>query len=250
MTPEEIYLRWAPESSPWSAWVIPVPFAQLTLLSWAQDTEPQLGFDLGDLAGAFHKDVAIVVDLPGAQLIPFGLALARLGYRPVPVIDGSPGPSQSVVDMTVLLRELQLGAEVLDGLTIPRDAPPAFLLDAARMKGHHALRPELFDNRWKTFPQDFPSGRFLQEHGIGGVLLVQENAGQPQEDLAHVLLRWEEAGLRLKVFGTRTGGSSLELNVNRPSHFRMLWQRALAMLGLRRASIGGFGNWPQSTGGG
>ena len=250
MTSEEIYLRWAPESSPWSAWVIPVPFAQLTLLSWTQDAEPQLGFDLGDLAGAVSKDVAIVVDLPGAQLIPFGLALSQLGYRPVPVIDGSPGPSQSIVDMTVLLRELKRGAEVLGGMTIPQDAPPAFLLDAMRMKGHYAPTPELFDNRWKTFPQDFPSGQFLQERGISGVLLVQENAGQPQEDLAHVLLRWEEAGLRLKVFSTRTGGSYLELHVNRPSHFRMLWQRALAMLGLRRASIGGFGNWPHSTGGG
>jgi len=107
-----------------------------------------------------------------------------------------------------------------------------------------------FDNRWKTFPQDYPSARFLLERGIRRVVLVQEYAGQPQEDLSHVLLRWQEAGIRLEVYGTKADGPLRELSVRQPSHFRALWQRALAVLGLRRGAWGGFGGWPHGTGGG
>jgi hypothetical protein len=32
------------------------------------------------------------------------------------------------------------------------------------------------------------------------------------------------------------------LRVNRPSNFKTLWYRALAMMGLRRNSAGGFGS--------
>jgi len=81
-------------------------------------------------------------------------------------------------------------------------------------------------------------------------MLIQESAGQPQEDLSHVLLRWQELGIRLEVYGANVGGPPHELLVNRPSHFRALWQRALALLGLRRGAFGGFGDWPHGAGGG
>jgi hypothetical protein len=231
-------------------------------------------FDLSGLAETADwfdaaPDLAMVLDLPGDKAIKLGLALAQKEFRPAPLIDGSPGPgvnglgeawveseplpaatSGTAVDMRRLLRGLCQGTRVLRELKLAADASPVFLLDASRLAGGRPINDGVFDNRWKTFAQDFPSARFLQERGIRRVMLVQEQAAQPQEDLSHVLLRWQEAGIRLEVCGIAENGPVRELHVTRPSHFRALWQRALAILGLRRAASGGFGNWPHSTGGG
>jgi len=265
MTPEEIYQIWAPADSVWSPWAIPVPFAQIVSLGpdakSAREESEAWGVNLAE-AG----DLAIVVDLPGGDAIRLGLALAFRGFRPVPVIDGSPGPFPIVasypdtadtvpqnrlhtiaVDMRELLRGLCSGAVLLKELTIPADARPVFLLDAARMAEGREIGPEMFDNRWKTLPQDFPSGRMLLETGIRRVLLVQQVIGQPKEDLAHVLLRWQEAGISIYC-ATRADQVAMEpLQVSKPRNFRSLWYRALALLGLRRGAGGGFGAWPPES---
>jgi len=192
--------------------------------------------------------------------------LALRGFRPVPVIDGSPGPdtlgtSQAVfavqpvaaahvaVDMRQTLRWLCIGAALLPSLKIAGNASPVFLLDALRAGRAGSFGAETFDNRWKTFPQDFPSARFLKERGIKRVLLIQRDAGQPSEDLAHVLLRWQEEGISIFVARAETTDSAELIHVNRPSRFRALWHRALALVGLKRADGGGFGAWPQGSSG-
>lgn len=268
MTPEEIYQTWAPAESTWSAWVIPVPFAQIVCLNpHAAGVRAEAEACAVNLESA--GDLAIVVDLPGGEAIRLGLALAMRGFRPVPVIDGSPGPFPIVasqqevtegtlqnslrtiaVDMRELLRGLCSGAELLNELTIPPDAKPAFLLDAARMAEGLQIGDKMFDNRWKTIPQDFPSGRLLHEKGIRRVLLIQKEDGQPKEDLAHVLLRWQEAGIAI-FCATKADDTAMKpLYVNKPRNYRSLWYRALAFLGLRRGSGGGFGAWPpESTSG-
>jgi hypothetical protein len=268
MTPEAVFQVWAPAESIWSPWAIPVPFAQMVCLD--SDTPLDLaGF--AEIAGRFAAapDLAMVLDLPGDEAIKLGLALGRRGCRPVPLIDGSPGPGVNglggawmeneplpaaalgtAVDMRRLLRGLCQGTHILRELRLAPEASPVFLLDASRLAEGRPVNDGAFDNRWKTFAQDFPSARFLEERGIRRVILVQEHAAQPQEDLAHVLLRWQEAGIRLEVWGITENGPARELRVRRPSHFRALWQRWLAMLGLQRGASGGFGNWPHSTGGG
>jgi len=82
------------------------------------------------------------------------------------------------------------------------------------------------------------------------MVLVQEHPSHPLEDLSHVLLRWQEAGIAIGVFGTKQGAAPALLAVNRPSRFRALYQRGFEILGLRRGVAGGFGGWPQGTGGG
>ncbi len=57
--------------------------------------------------------------------------------------------------------------------------------------------PGKFDNRWFTFPQDFPSANLLRARGISAALVIQEKAGQPAEDLSHVLRRWQDAGIEI-----------------------------------------------------
>lgn len=252
----------------WSPWAIPVPFAQIVCVP--MDLEKDLdGLDAFAHGLALESDLAVVVDLPGADAIRMGLALALRGFRPVPVIDGSPGPdilgtSQSVfagspftvsagstaVDMRQTMRWLCIGAELLPTLEIAANAAPVFMLDALRTGRTSNPGAETFDNRWKTFPQDFPSARFLKEHGIRRALLVQDVAAQPSEDLAHVLLRWQEEEIVLYVSSAAACGGMESIRINRPSQFRKLWHRALALIGLRRGAGGGFGAWPQGSSGG
>jgi hypothetical protein len=268
MKPEEVYLAWAPPDSIWSPWAIPVPFAQIVCVPL--ETEKELA-GVDDLANGLvlEADLVFVVDLPGADAIRLGLGLALRGFRPVPVIDGSPGPdilgtSQSMfavspavtssastaVDMRQTMRWLCIGAVVLPTLKIAANAAPVFLLDALRLGRTPTVGTEVFDNRWKTFPQDFPSAGLLKEHGIRRALLIQDIVRQPNEDLAHVLLRWQEAGISIHAARAEHLNASESIRVNRPTRFRALWHWALALIGLSRAASGGFGAWPQGSGGG
>lgn len=263
MTPEELYTLWAPADSVWSPWVLPVPFAQLVCRDSAT-TAAVPSFNLDWLPFGSSGDLAIVVDLPGSDAIFYGLALLDRGYRPVPVIDGSPGPdgnfifppasygpaeenykSACLVDMRGLLFALCQGAEQLRNAQLPPGAPPAFLLDSKRMSGVSYNIDSAFDNRWLAFPQDFPSGRFLRGRGIRRVVLVHDTfLKDPQEDLAHVLLRWQEEGLAVESKSARFGDAPVPITVSRPFRFRAAWYRALAALGLRRNDAGGFGGYP------
>lgn len=267
MKKEEVFLAWAPQESIWSTWVLPVPFAQLNCSGFsgvaATPTE-----DLPDcLKERVREGQAFVLDVSGADAIMYGIVLAGMGVRPVPVIDGSPGagefhfdrgsePSTApawnpnvVVEMKELLRGLCEGAAALLQINLLPNAMPCFLLDSKRMSGHNVLTDSSYDNRWQAFPQDFPSAKFLLEHGVTRVLLVQEKKGQPQEDLAHVLLRWQEGGVAIEAAGTMDGSSPEEIEIAKPSRFRRIWYRALAILGLRRSWSGGFGGFPASTSG-
>jgi hypothetical protein len=256
MTPEELFAIWAPADSIWSQWVIPVPFAQIMCL----DAEPEKSSGIPPEPNGLRFDpaLAIVVDLPGGDAVRYGVTLARVGFRPVAVFDGSPGPftfagpvqqkggvavkETAIVDMRDLLFALCTGASVLQTVSLAANAPPVFLVDSQRMKSSHTPE-ELFDNRWKVFPQGFPSAKFLRAQGIRRVLLLQEKAGQPQEDLAHVLVRWQEAGLEIVASGSAEA-SETAMRVARPSRFRASWYRGLEILGLRRSSVGGFGGYP------
>ncbi len=262
MKPEQLYAIWAPPESIWSPWVLPVPFAELAFREVPAPAQVQ-PYSLDWVPEGAERNFAIVADLPGADAIHYGLALLYLGFRPVPVIDGSPGPnvgvvippdlslpargaqrSASVVDMRGLLLALCEGAKPMQLARLAPDAPPAFLLDSKRMSG--GLSDEMaFDNRWMAFPQDFPSARFLLARGIKKVVFVHDSfQTQPQEDLSHILLRWQEAGIAVESKSARFGEAPVPIRVTRPYRFRVAWYRALAILGLRRNNAGGFGGYP------
>jgi hypothetical protein len=263
VTPEELYSLWAPADSVWSPWVLPVPFAQLVCRDSAT-TAAVPSFNVDWLPFGSSGDLAIVVDLPGSDTIFYGLALLERGYRPVPVIDGSPGPDRNfifppasygpaeenyksacLVDMRGLLLALCQGADQLRNVQLASGAPAAFLLDSKRMSGVSYNIDSAFDNRWLAFPQDFPSGRFLRNQGIRKVILVHDTfLKDPQEDLAHVLLRWQEEGIAIESKSARFGDAPVPIIVSRPFRFRAVWYRALAALGLRRNDAGGFGGYP------
>ena len=240
MTNEECFAAWAPSSALWSPWAKPVLFAQFlqvlappegpvatALPSWVPEAR----------AGAGGH--AIIVNLPGGDSVTIGLALARRGYRPVPLYNGNLGHgTRTVVPTDNIARHLRVGAVQLGEIRLPDDAPPAFLLDALRLRGVPA--PGNFDNRWAALPQDFPSATFLQAHGIRDVLLLEQDDVVDQ-DLAHVLLRWQQAGIRLRQGHPGRDAAPRDLTVAPPSSFRRAWYRVIALLGLRRSNVGGFG---------
>lgn len=238
MNGSELFDLWAPADSVWSHWAKPVLFAEW---SPAQPDQPPAVLTLPELHLALDRNTAVVVDLPGLDSVLTGLALAREGLRPVPLFNGA-HHAAAVVDTGTILRLLQEGADTLAGLAFSPDAPPAFLLDSKRLSPGASPQPGKFDNRWMVFPQDFPSANFLKSREIHRVLLL-ESGGQPQPaaDLAHVLRRWQEAGLQIYA-ADPTGGNMRELHVEKPSSFRLAWYRALAVVGLRRSSAGGFGS--------
>lgn len=240
MTKEECFAIWAPDGVAWSAWAKPSLFARMDQLALADPlAAPPRPIDMSWVP-APRGDTALIVELPGAEAITVGMALAEQGYRPVPLYNASVGPS-AVIEVEPIARALQTNAEDLRRIRLADDAPPAFLIDADRMRPTVPLAPGKFDNRWIVFPQDFPSAIYLLTRGTREVWLLRRGDPTPGEDLAHVLLRWRQGGLRIMgvdIIGTQR---EHELDVREPSLFRKAWYRAMALAGLRRNNAGGFG---------
>jgi hypothetical protein len=264
MKPAELYKLWAPDDSIWSNWAKPVLFADHVFdnLPLRASTD----WRSLDVAWAPPADggAAVVLDLPGPESVWLAMALAQRGFRPVPLFNGAAVPvlHSALVDVYAIVCALHGVAEDLMTLRLPPNAPPVFLLDANRFSGGAFADPGHFDNRWWVFPQDFPSANFLLSQNIRSVVLMQKSQAQPRRDLAHVLLRWQEAGIQILSYGERQqtfvqdyqtspGENRLEeaggknkpapIRVEKPDSFRALWYRAMVLVGLRRNSTGGFG---------
>jgi len=258
MTREDVFAVWAPQDSIWSPWVAPVLFAQTDwdLLPAATAESESLPWTLQPT-----PDTAVIVDLPFAQSVEAGLSLASLGFRPVPLYNASPGPialllshglkgiPNAAVDMRSIVVAVARNTPALQAMTFSADAAPAFLLDSNRLLG--TTRPVergMFDNRWMVFPQDFPSASFLLSHGIRQALLLQKDRLDPQDDLAHSLLRCQDGGIPVLAKRLDDNSPPSPITVKRPSKYKAIWYRALAQLGLRRSSAGGFGSYiPETT---
>jgi len=287
MTREELYSIWAPSDSPWSPWVMPVAFAQLPpdFLAAAPAAPARSPWMLPGLADQIQESTArslnslsvpeidwsavgppattaLVVDLPGDQSVMVGAAAIARGYRPIPVFASAAGPAEVLpglpladnspgvaVSIGPVLRAILDATPRLAGASLALDSPPVFLLDARRMSPQVPVTDGVFDNRSKIFPEDFPSARFLREHGIARVILVQQARVQPQGDLSHVLLRWQDAGIAILAAETGRSEPAVPITVERPSRYRALWYRALAMIGLKRHNVGGFGGFQGEWGG-
>jgi hypothetical protein len=252
MTKIEAFKAWAPDGVLWTEWAKPVLFAG------ASFSEP-LSQDIPDIhwLNFFRKDTALIIDLPEQNGILEGLALAQLGYRPIPLYNGVYtgslwGNYMCAINTRNLAAQLFAGAEILSAVTIRPDAPPAFLIDSLRMNGMGKI-PGTFDNRWCVFPQDLPSAAFLNKQGIKNVIVRTDpdRAEKIQNDLSHVLCRYQEGGVKIQ----HTDGSSeaQDIMVSRPSQFKSLFYRFKVLLGLSRNAAGGFGGVipdPQTSDGG
>jgi hypothetical protein len=245
MRREAVYEAWVPPGGVWSLWARPILFAQMPdtdqpdPAAAAAAADPWTGIDVAWAPDAASKTV-LVIDLPGKESVLTGLALAGRGYRPVPVYNACTGQHE-VIDQGPIIQGLRAGAAYLQSLALPAEAPPAFLLDDNRMNPVRDLRGGVFDNRWKVFPQDLPSARFLRARGFARVLLAQRGRRVPQEDLAHVVRRWQDEDIEVEGKDVADAAPPGLIRVNRPAWYRRVWYRLRAALGLRRSFRGGFG---------
>lgn len=253
MTREELFDAWAPAGGPWSDWAKPVLFAH-----WPRRLPPTADLPAPDLSWAPTplERVALVIDLPGPASVHLGLALAGTGYRyrPVPLFNAGPPPTDgepgvAVVPVEPILAALVHGVDQLRAAGPPADAPPAFLLDAGRQKAHRDLAPGAFDNRSVVFPTDFPSAVRLAEHGIMRAVLVRERPGSIGDDLVDALRPWQADGLRLDVKWLSDPSPPVPLALPRQSWWARLW-RGLLRSYPRRNMAGEFGGFiPHPSGG-
>jgi len=197
----------------------------------------------------------VIVSARGAAAVEYGVALAKLGYRPVPLFNACPMPPimgpeivRSAIDARAIVDALIVGADLLTQTTLPPDAPPAFLVDALRLTPAAPIDENTFDNRSVLFASDFPSVKFLRTHGITRALLVHDNTLPIGDDLLHALAPWKAGGLPVAVIDPE--GATLDASWPHHGIWGEIATRALAFFRLRRNSRGGFGAFvPEASGG-
>ena len=243
---EQIFAAWAPSEVVWSEWAKPVAFVRSEEVTGEVAPDAQMP----RIAAPLDPSSAVIVDLPGAEAVHAGLVLAERGFWPVPLFNGTSGP-MPVVDVLPITRALVGGVERLRQRAVSPMAAPAFLLDSRRQAAGVAIKPGVYDNRWVTLPQDFPSAALLASRGMTTATLIRRDAVSIPPDLAHVLRRWQDQGMTLRVIDLTSGQVAENVTVPKPSGFKLAWYAAIALLGLRRSNVGGFGaHVPDQTSGG
>jgi len=230
---KEIYKLWAPSDNHWTAWCKPVIFASIGATGSTAITIPSIAW-----LDVVKNNTIIIVDLPSDAGVLVGLGLAEMGYRPVPLYNGvNPKNDSSIVNSSGIEKIIASGTSFLRQMKILNNAPPAFLLDANRLKDKD-LRGIKFDNRWSLFEQDLPSANYLLNNGIERIIVCIEGGTKIQEDLAKILNKYQKIGI--KIF-TTDGRTISPITIKKPSGFRMFSYRFFTIFGLRRNATGGFG---------
>lgn len=196
MTNKEAYKIWAPFGMRWTDWVRPVPFiaAKMDVKGYhvGQLCIPKL-----EITGEDWKNAAVFVDLPGDESIEWGLALAKLGYRPIPIYNGTieQENARATVDNQTVGAALLHGAKVLEQIEIMDDALPAFLMDKNRLN-RFKLDISLFDNSWDVYPQDIPSADYFWKNGINEIIVLSTSLSR---DLKAVFRKFQKKNIRIRL---------------------------------------------------
>jgi hypothetical protein len=235
-TGKEIFEIWAPRGAAWSAWASPVAFAILNCDELG--VRAASATSTGALNIPVTPGVAYVIDLAGASAVRLAMSLARAGLRPVPIFNASPLPltpgeaaRSALVDMTYVSRELCFAASELSSLSIQNEAAPVFVIDANRMSGKFSL-DQRFDNRWIVYPQDFPSGAKLREHGITRIVTIQHTE-MIADDLNDVLMEWQNAGLEIATRRDDERAAEVRRHVKPTPWLLLLWRKFVRLLGFK-----------------
>ena len=194
----EIYRYWASASGKWSPWVRPVPFINIGVGSKGIYESYSL-VDLFDGSDedvkALARNTAIIVDVPGDKGVMAGLNLAKNGFRPVPLYNGTieQEGARAVSDNNSASEALLWGTRLLNEMTFEDDAMPVFLLDSNRLNRHRRKRT-LFDNSWDIYAQDMPSAKFLADNGVEKVIVISEKISR---DLKDILFKYQKGKLEI-----------------------------------------------------
>ena len=192
MTGREAYGIWAKAGNKWVDWVRPVAFADI------EGDGKEYFFSAENLMEPFFLDdvcrrSALIVDLPGDDGVEMGISLAKEGYRPVPVYNGTlpQNGTKAVIDNGIVGKALRQGAYYLKDIDIKADALPAFLTDRNRLCSFRR-NSAMFDNSWDLYDQDLPSAEYFIKNGINSMVIVGTKVS---EDLRSILWEYQKKGI-------------------------------------------------------
>ena len=195
MRGKEIYKIYAPNGAKWIDWVRPVPFVAID----TYNRKPIANFldRKAMFLKKYQQDTAIFIDLPGKESIELGIGLAHMGYRPIPVFNGTDEQQGSQATTNTYLIESCLinGSQKLKNIKLKNDANPTFLLDSHRTNRYRA-KESIFDNSWDLYKQDIPSAEYFKQNGITKIIVVGETI---QRDLKKIFLKFQEKGIDIYI---------------------------------------------------
>ena len=194
MNAKEVFKIWAPSDAKWTSWVRPVPFVSIDannrICEYCDFKVPKLNYIEKVL-----PNTAIFVDCQGHKSINEGIALAKIGYRPIPIYNGTieQKGAMATVDNFIISYALEKCAPLLKEIDIAYDALPAFLLDSNRM---HRLKMDIsvFDNSWDIYHQDIPSAQYFINNGVNKIIVRGEKI---QKDLSKILYGFQKKGITI-----------------------------------------------------
>lgn len=197
MTGRDIFKIWAPVDVKWTEWVRPLPFVaineEVKINTFENFTHTTINY-----IDESHIDTAIIVDLPGEESVFEGIALSKIGYRPIPIYNGT-NEQQGAMPTTnnhAIENALKWGALEIKKTEIKNDAPPAFLIDSNRMN-RYKMNESVFDNSWDVYGQDMPSAEYFIKNGINKIIVRSEKI---QKDLKKILYNFQKQ--KIKIFLT------------------------------------------------
>ena len=193
MTNKEIYRIWAPIGAKWGEWVRPVAFINLMKelnRSYYNIAIPKLFY-----IEKLEKDTAFIIDLPGYESVNEALALAHIGYRPIPVYNGTNEPlgTRANVDNHGIEDALVRGTVELKKIQLDLEAPPVFLVDSNRLH-RKKMSVSTFDNSWDLYPQDLPSPQYFLNNGIKNIVIRSQRVNS---DINKILYKHQQAGINI-----------------------------------------------------
>ena len=195
MRGKEIYKIYAPNGTKWIEWVRPVPFVAID----TYNRKPIANFldRKAMFLKKYQQDIAIFIDLPGKESIELGIGLANMGYRLIPVFNGTDEQQGSQATANTYLIESCLinGSEKLKNIKLENDANPAFLLDSY-ITNRYRAKESIFDNSWDLYKQDIPSAEYFKQNGITKIIIVGDAI---QRDLKKIFLKFQEKGIDIYI---------------------------------------------------
>ncbi len=211
MTGKEAFEIWAPSNTKWTDWVRPVLFVSLNQhvkeKSIIKFSVPPLFY-----IDKLQENIAIFVDLPEHTGIEEGVALAHLGFRPIPLYNGTIGQknAMSLVDNQSIEEALLWGASELKKLAISANASPVFLLDSNRTH-RFKMNVSIFDNSWDLYSQDTPSAEYFLNNGINKIII---HGVKVQKDLSKILIKFQKKGI--SIFYTNGYEEPKKITIKKP----------------------------------
>ena len=194
MDRRDVFKIWAPLGAKWVDWVRPVPFIEINNEFKNYEYSDFINLNINYI-NEIHKDTAIIVDLPGNNSINEGLALAKIGYRPIPIYNGTNEQEGAMptTDNREIQKGLFYGAMELKKMELSIDASPVFLLDKNRTN-RFKMDNSVFDNSWDIYDQDMPSVEYFLKNGIKKIIV---RGAFVQKDLRVILYKFQKKGIQI-----------------------------------------------------